>query len=312
MKAFITGVSGFVGPYLVKHLVDSGFEVSGMDRNGSRIDGCVVSVCDITDSAAVAAVVRRASPDLIFHLAGQSSVERSWKEPELTREVNVGGTKNLLDAVAAAGINPKILIVSSAEVYGIPDGVPITEEHPLKPVSPYGESRVAQEKIALGYFRSRALQVVISRSFNQTGPGQPPNFVCSDFARQIASIEKGAQPPVIKVGNLAVRRDFTDVRDAVRAYLLALQKGKAGEFYNVCSGEGHSVSSVLAMLLSFSAAASSAKQVKIVKASSRVRKSDIPELVGSPSKLMKATGWKPSIPFEKTLSGLLGYWRENA
>lgn len=306
-RAFITGVGGFVGPYLVKHLVSNGFEVFGVNRKSSKVEGCVVDPCDVTDYDSVFSVVRRIKPDFIFHLAGQSSVEKSWKEPELTRTVHVKGARNLLEAVVAAKLKPRILIVSSAEVYGIPEKLPIAEDHPMKPVTPYGESRVEQEKLALDYFRNKSVQLVISRSFNQTGPGQPSTFVCSDFAMQVVEAEKGRRTEIV-VGNLDVRRDFTDVRDAVGAYLLALQKGKPGEIYNICSGSSYSIKSVLDTLMSFSNVARSAK---IVKEPSRVRKSDIPELLGSPFKFMAATGWKPSIKFETTLSDMLDYWRKH-
>ncbi|MBI3036814.1 GDP-mannose 4,6-dehydratase [Candidatus Woesearchaeota archaeon] len=306
-KALITGVSGFVGPYLVRHLMASGFEVFGCDRKGSAVDGCVVDKCDVMDYDSVFSVVKRVRPDFVFHLAGQSSVERSWKEPELTRTVHVIGAKNLLGAVAAAGLNPKILIVSSAEVYGIPEKLPITEDHPLRPITPYGESRVEQEKVALSYFRSKGVRLVISRSFNQTGPGQPSAFVCSDFARQVVEAEHGIRKEIV-VGNLDIRRDFTDVRDAVGAYLLALQKGKPGEIYNVCSGSSYSMRYVLDTLISFSA---KAKSARIVKDVSKTRKTDIPELVGDNAKFRKATGWKPSIKFETTLSEMLDYWRRS-
>lgn len=304
MKALITGVSGFVGPYLVKHLAANGFGAFGIDRAGSVIDGCVVEKCDITDSEAVANVVKRVQPDFIFHLAGQSSVAMSWKEPELTKAINVGGTKNILDAVAAAGINPKILIVSSAEVYGVAKKFPTAENHPLQPVSPYGESRVEQEKVALDYFR-RGLQVIIARSFNHTGPGQPSGLVCSSFAKQLAGIGKGKQPAVVKVGDLKVVRDFTDVRDVVKAYLLLLQKGRSGEVYNVCSGKASSVGEVLGMLMKLSGLT-----VKVEQERSRLIERAIPVLHGDNSKLAAATGWKPKISLGETLSDLLDYWKK--
>ena len=306
MKALITGVSGFVGPYLVRHLVKSGFEVFGVDRSGKRVDGCIVEQCDVTDSAAVSSLVGRVRPDFIFHLAGQSSVERSWKEPLLTRDVHVNGTRNLLDAVVAAKIKPRILIVSSAEVYGVPNKIPISESHPVHPVTPYGESRVEQEQMALDYFKGRGLHIIISRSFNQTGPGQPSTFVCSDFGRQVAEAEKGIKKEIV-VGNLDIRRDFTDVRDAVAAYLLALEKGKPGEIYNICSGNSYSIKSILDTLVSFSAA----KSIKIVKAASKKRKHDIPELVGNNSKFRETTGWQPRIPIERTLKEILEFWRRS-
>lgn len=306
-KALITGVSGFVGPYLVKHLVKNGFEVFGFDRKAGKVDGCDVIQCDVTNAAAVAAVVKKVQPAFVFHLAGQSSVERSWKQPDLTRKVNVGGTKNLLEAVAAAKINPKILIVSSAEVYGIPEKLPVSEDHPVQPITPYGDSKAEQERLSLDYFRNENMQLIISRSFNQTGSGQPSMFVCSDFARQVVEAEKGKRTQIV-VGNLDVRRDFTDVRDAVGAYLLALQKGKPGEIYNVCSGSSYSMKSVLDTFLLFSA---KAKSAMIVRDALKTRKTDIPELVGDNSKFRKATGWKPLIKFETTLSEMLDYWRKS-
>lgn len=306
MKALVTGVSGFVGPYLVRHLVKSGFEVFGVDRSGKEVDGCVVEACDVIDAAAVSAIIKKVRPDMVFHLAGQSSVSLSWKEPELTKAVHVVGTRNLLDAVVSAGIKPKVLIVSSAEVYGVPKSIPITESHPVHAVTPYGESRVEQEKLAIDCFRKKGVQLVISRSFNQTGPGQPSAFVCSDFARQVAEAERGLRSEIV-VGNLEVKRDFTDVRDAVAAYLLALQKGVPGEIYNICSGNSYSINSILETLLSFS----SAKSVRVVKAPSKKRKHDIPELVGDNSKFRQATGWKPNISIDVTLKELLEFWRKS-
>lgn len=304
-KAFITGVSGFVGPYLVRHLGCSGFEVFGIDRSGSRkVDGCAVEKCNVTDAAAVAAVVKRIRPDLIFHLAGQGSVARSWKDPELTWRVNVEGARSLFGAVAAAKISPKILLVSSAEVYGIPKVLPTLETHPIAPISPYGKSKVEQERIALEHFGSGGMHVVISRSFNHTGPGQPSEFVCSNFARQVADIEKGRQPPVIKVGNLRIKRDFFDVRDVVRAYLLLLEKGKAGEAYNVCSGSTFAIGDVIEKLAKISGA-----KFKVEQEPSRVLDNAVPVLQGDHSKLTAATGWQPQISFDQTLADLLDYWR---
>lgn len=305
-RAFITGVSGFVGPYLVRHLAASGFEVFGIDRNGSsrEVGGCVVEQCDVTDAAAVARVVKKVSPGLIFHLAGQSSVARSWKEPELTWKVNVDGFRNLLDSVTAAGISPRILLVSSAEVYGIPQKLPIAEGHPLAPVSPYGESKVEQERIALEHVKD-GMCIVIARSFNHTGPGQPSEFVCSNFAKQVAGIEKGSQPAVIKAGDLKIRRDFSDVRDVVKAYLLLLQKGVPGGAYNVCSGSAFTIGDVIGKLARLSRAEFSVEQE-----SSRVMSNAVPVLHGDNSMIFAATGWKPLISFDATLSDLLECWRK--
>jgi len=304
MKAFVTGVSGFVGPYLARHLAQNGFEVFGIDRNGVAVEGCAAQQCDITDYNALSVIIRKVKPDVIFHLAGQSSVERSWKEPVLTRDVNVGGTKNLFDAVVAAKISPKILLVSSAEVYGIPKSIPIREDHLLKPVSPYGESKVEQERLALDYIRKKKLQVIICRSFPHIGPGQPSKFVCSNFAEQVVNVEKG-RAGFVKVGNVDVTRDFTDVRDIVRAYLLAIQKCKPGEIYNVCSGRSRTIKSILDLLISLS----KSKPIKVVKDDSRMRNNDIPMLIGNPAKFRSATGWEPKIAIEQTVTDLLEYWR---
>ena len=303
-RAFITGVGGFVGPYLVRHLVGSGFGVFGCDRKGSAVDGCAVEKCDVTDAAAVAAVVKKARPDFVFHLAGQSSVSKSWKEPELTWKVNVDGFRNVLNAVAAANIKPGILLVSSAEVYGIPRIFPTPETHEIVPVSPYGKSKVEQEKLAAEFLRSGKGSVVIARSFNHTGPGQPSEFVCSNFARQVADIESGKQKPVLTVGDLGVRRDFCDVRDVVKAYLLLLEKGRAGEAYNVCSGSTFAIGDVIAKLAKISGA-----KFRVEQESSRVMDNAVPVLHGDHSKLTAATGWQPSISLDQTLADLLDYWR---
>ena len=306
-KAFITGVGGFVGPYLARHLVKNGFEVFGIDRKGSKIEAYVVEKCDVTDYNSLFKIVNRAKPDCIFHLAGQSSVAKSWDEPELTQRVNVGGTKNLFQAVAAARIKPKILLVSSAEIYGIPKKVPITEEHPVSPISPYGETKLEQERLAMEFISKSKMQIIIARSFNHTGPGQPPDFVCSNFAMQIAKIEKGKQPPVIRVGDRKVKRDFSDVRDIVSAYLLLIEKGVSGEVYNVCSGRAFTIGEILDKLLKLSNI-----KVKVEPDPSKMKSSVVPVLQGDNSKLVGATGWKQAISLDSTLSELLDYWRKHA
>jgi GDP-4-dehydro-6-deoxy-D-mannose reductase len=189
MKSFITGISGFVGPYLARHLIENGYEVSGIDRKGKALEGCSTASCDLLDKERVFEIVANEKPDFVFHLAAQSSVPKSWEIPELTKKINVEGTKNVLDAVVAAKVSPKILVVSSAQVYGTPKKeAPLTEETPLHPESPYAESRVEQEKLALDYAEKHKLKVFVSRSFNHTGPGKPEFFVGSDFANKIAYI----------------------------------------------------------------------------------------------------------------------------
>jgi GDP-4-dehydro-6-deoxy-D-mannose reductase len=298
MKALITGINGFVGPHLKQHLVNNGFEVFGTDiSNGELVDYSV----DLLDKQVVYDLISKVIPDFIFHLAAQSSVKLSFIKPELTREINVTGTKNLLDAVKSIVPDSRILVVGSADVYGVPDETPLTESSKLNPISPYGKSRLEQEKLALSY----GLNLVISRSFTHTGPGQKPIFVCSDFAKQIAEIENGKEA-VINVGNIDVKRDFMDVRDIVKAYLLALEKCNFNEVYNICSGNTYSIREILDILLSMTE-----KQIKVEEDPTKLRKNDILLMEGNNSKFIEATGWKAEIPFEKTLKDLLDYWRKN-
>ena len=306
MISLVTGIGGFVGPYLAEHLLSSAHEVFGIERNPkSKVVGCRVFACDVLDSAKVSGIVKSCRPDFVFHLAAVSSVGKSFEEPEFTMRVDVEGTKNVLEAVSQHSPKAVVLVVSSAHVYGIPKQLPISETQGINPISRYAKSKVEKEKEALGYFRSRGLKVIISRSFNHVGPGQPPGFICSDFAKQIADIEKGAEP-IIKVGNLSARRDFTDVRDIVKAYSLSLQRCTPGEIYNVCSGRAYSARQVLDMLLKMSD-----KKIKVIEDKS-AKKGDIPSMLGDSSKFVKATGWKPEIQFEKTLGDVLDYWRSRS
>jgi GDP-4-dehydro-6-deoxy-D-mannose reductase len=298
MKALITGINGFVGPHLKQHLVNNGFEVFGTDiSNGELVDYNV----DLLDKQAVYDLISKITPDFIFHLAAQSSVKLSFIKPELTREINVTGTKNLLDAVKLIVPDSRILVVGSADVYGVPDETPLTENSKLNPISPYGKSKLEQEKLALSY----GLNLVISRSFTHTGPGQTSIFVCSDFAKQIVEIENGKEA-VINVGNIDVRRDFTDVRDIVKAYLLALEKCNFNEVYNICSGNTYSIREILNILLSLTD-----KDIRVESDPTKLRKNDILLMEGDNSKFIEITGWKAEISLEKTLKDLLDYWRKN-
>lgn len=300
MISLVTGVGGFVGPYLAAHLNSAGHKVFGIERHPRQVPGCEIIKCDVTDLADLDSGVRDVRPDFVFHLAAVSSVSATAQDPDSANRVNVGGTKNLLSSVQRHSPKAYVLVVSTAHVYGIPVRLPISESHPAKPVSAYGRSRLGQEEVA-AYFARAGLRVIISRSFNHTGPGQPPGFVCSDFARQVAAIEKGAEP-VMKVGDLSSRRDFTDVRDVVQAYLLALQKCSPG-IYNVCSGKAYSGREILDIFLQMSG-----RKIRVAE-SRPEREGDIPALVGDNSKFVAATGWSPSIPFRQTLSEVLDYWR---
>lgn len=303
MKALITGISGFAGRHLAALLNEKGYEVHGIDRNGADVTGSAVYVCDVLDREKLRSIASRVEPEAIFHLAAFSSVEKSFSEPELARKVNVEGTGNVLEAASLCRNDPIVLAVSSLQVYGKPDRVPISEAAELRPENPYGESKAEQEKVCLEYFRNRGLKVIIARSFNHTGTGQPADFVWPNFTKQIAEIEKGKRD-VLRVGNLDVERDFSDVRDVVRAYELAAVKCRPGEAYNVCSGKPINIGKMLETLKSFSTT-----DVRVVVDRNRIRKESA-ALYGDNSKLSGETGWKPEIPFETTLRELLEYWRK--
>ena len=306
-RCLITGVSGFVGRYLAEFLREKGYEVYGFDRTGAVIPGATVQKVDLLQKEAVADFVQQVKPDFIFHLAAQSSVKKSWDDPAATMAVNVEGTRNLFQAVISAKIDQSCitLVVSSAEIYGIPASVPITENHPLHPTNPYGESRLEQEKLIQEYREKWNLAIILCRSFPHTGPGQATDFVCSNFAFQIAQIEAGNQESVLRVGNLDAERDFTDVRDVVNAYYLLSAKGKQGT-YNVCSGKVMSIASILKSLLQRSTVA-----ITVEQEASRMRPSDIPILLGDNTLLRKTVAWEPSILFTQTLTELLDYWRKH-
>ena len=313
-RYLITGITGFVGSHLAELLLNKGKEVYGLYRWRSSTDNVAhlkdritLLEGDLTDAYSLENLLKECKPHYIFHLAAQSFVPMSWKAPIDTFNINVVGQINLFEAVRNVGLNPGIQIACSSEEYGLvkPNETPITEENELRPLSPYGVSKVAQDYLGYQYFKSYGLKVVRTRGFNHTGPRRGEVFVESNFAKQIALIESGEQEPIIYVGNLNAKRDYTDVRDMVRGYYLAIKKGKPGEVYNVCSGKAHSIRKVLDTLLSLANV-----KVKVKQDKSRMRPSDVPLLLGSYKKFSKQTGWKPTIPFEKTMQDLLDYWRE--
>lgn len=314
MKALITGVTGFVGSHLAEFLLNKGYDVWGIARWRSSAENIEhiksklnIIEADLNDSHSFYSAIQRIKPDEIYHLAAQSFVPTSWTAPADTMKTNVIGTINLFEAVRKAGIDPRIQVACSSEEYGLvlPGEIPIKETNPLRPLSPYGVSKIAQDMLSYQYFKSYGLKTVVTRGFNHTGPRRGEVFVCSNFAKQIVEIEKGKKSPVIKVGNLEAKRDFTDVRDMVRGYYLAVQKGNVGERYNICSGKAYSMQEVLDKLLKLSSV-----NVKIEKDPERMRPSDVPILRGDNTKFREATGWKPEIPFEKTLRDIMDYWRE--
>jgi GDP-4-dehydro-6-deoxy-D-mannose reductase len=252
-------------------------------------------------------VVDDVRPEWIFHLAAQSFVPTSWTAPTESLVTNIVGQLNVFEAVKKLGIRPRIQLACSSEEYGLvlENELPIQETNPLRPLSPYAVSKVGQDMLGYQYWMSFQIPIIRTRGFNHEGPRRGPVFVCSDFAKQIADIEKGRRAPVVRVGNLEARRDFTDVRDVVRAYWLALEKGEPGEVYNIASGRAWTIREMLDLLLTMSSA-----KIKVEPDATRMRPSDVPVLVGDASKFRKRTGWTPEIPFERTMRDLLAYWRE--
>jgi len=314
MKVLVTGITGFAGSHLVDYLLTlPNVEVMGILRWRSRTeniehfrDKVRFVECDLRDASSVRDVIDQLRPERIFHLAAQSFVPTSWTAPTESLYTNIIGQLNLFEAVKKLHILPKIQLACSSEQYGMvhENELPIRETNPMRPLSPYAVSKVGQDALGYQYWMSFHIPIIRTRGFNHEGTRRGPVFVCSDFAKQIADIERGRKSPVIRVGNLEARRDFTDVRDVVRAYWLSLEKGEPGEAYNICSGRAWTIREMLDILLGMTKA-----KVTIEQDSARMRPSDVPVLLGDASKFKKATGWEPTIPFEQTLRDLLEYWR---
>ena len=313
MKALITGAAGFVGNHLARLLLDKDIEVWGTllndrEKMDEDIAGRVhLMTCDIRDAGQVRSVLTTCRPDYIFHLAAQSNVARSWENPAETFEINVMGTIRLLDEIARSAKNAKTLLVGSAEEYGkaAAGQGPIKETTPLDPVNPYGASKAAVSMLFKQYWVKFGLPLIYVRAFNHIGPGQAPGFVTVDFARQIAEIETGVREPVMKVGNLEACRDFTDVRDVVKAYWALVTRGSPGEVYNVSSGRAVAIKEILNILLR-----QVAVKIEVRQDEAMMRPSDIPVLLGDITKIKETTGWEPQIAVEQTLADLLECWRD--
>jgi GDP-4-dehydro-6-deoxy-D-mannose reductase len=345
LRVLITGVTGMAGSHLAEYVLKQpDVTVYGTYRWRSRMDnlddlerdrklnriaaggnarsatelaqrieietkaGCLnLLLADLADPSSIRRLIAALSPDRIFHLAAQSFVPSSWDAPAETLALNAGGQINLFEAIREAGIDPLVHVAGSSEEYGLvyEHEVPMTEANPLRPLSPYAVSKVTQELLAWQYHRSYGLRAVVTRGFNHTGPRRGHTFVTSTFALQLAEIEAGRRPPVIDVGDVTSKRDWTDVRDTARAYWLALERGQPGEVYNVGSGVCRSVREMLDVLLRHTD-----REVEVRVDPSRLRPSDVKILWADASKFQKQTGWRPEIPFETTMRDLLDYWRE--
>jgi len=312
MRALITGINGFVGGHLAEHLLSSGrWEIAGIARQPAlaleTLTGRVTYIAaDLSDREQTLGALARIRPDVIFHLAGQSNVPHAFADPHTTVQMNIGAQLNLFLSVLQLRIDPLIIVASSNEIYGLvrPEDLPVNEQTPLRPVNPYAVSKAAQDLFAYQYHISHRMRTVRLRPFNHIGPRQTEAFVVPAFAAQIARIEAGLQPPVLRVGNLAAERDFSDVRDIVRAYELAALHGEVGAAYNVGSGQAVGVQRILDILLTFST-----HDIQIEPDPSRMRPSDVPRVVCNASRFHADTGWTPRIPLEQTLFDTLEYWR---
>jgi len=296
MKALVTGAGGFVGKHLIQHLQESGDDVFGTDIVFGGPD--LSNLADLTD------LFRDVSPEVIFHLAGQADVGRSWGAAPETFRANAEGTLNVLTASRSINAN-RVVTVTSADIYGIvdPQDLPLSEDAPFQPVSPYSASKASADLLALQAYLGYGQEVIRIRAFNHLGPGQSDKFVCSALAARIAYNEINGISE-LAIGNLAAERDFTDVRDVVRAYRLLAADGKSGEAYNVCSGTSVSIKAIAEKLLALSTIS-----MELVVDPDLLRPIDLPDLRGNPEKIRRDTGWAPKLSLEQTLSDLLEYWR---
>lgn len=309
-KALIIGAAGFVGPYLAEHLSkEYGMRVYATKRSHDKFEDIKAEMyyLDILNKEEIVDLLYKVRPDHIFHLAAQSSVALAWKDPGRTIDVNIKGSVNVLDAVRDLYYKPRVLLIGSGEEYGHikPGETPISEDNHLRPGNLYAVTKVCQNMIANIYATAYDMELIMVRAFNHIGPKQASIFVISDFCRQVVEIEKGLREPVMMVGNLKAMRDFTDVRDVVRAYALLAKYGKAGETYNVGSGHAVEIKTVLDQII-----AQSEVDVEVRVDPNKIRPVDVPIIEADITKLQKTTGWEQRIPLEQTIHETMEYWRQ--
>lgn len=313
MRFLITGASGFAGTALARHLLADGHDVFGTTRRGagdtaarSPLSADHIFTTPLDDAPRLAEIINTIAPDGVFHLAAFTNPAASFNDPGAAYRANLHGSLHMFAAVRSLRGRCRLVWIGSSDAYGLVETreLPVTESNLFRPLSPYAVSKAAADLAAYQWSRAHGLDVVRMRPFNHTGPGQDPQYVCSDFARQLITVEHGDRPAQIEVGNLDVTRDFSDVRDVVRAYLLAWERGVAGEAYNVCSGVPRTAREILDALIRLSGVDAS-----IVVRTERQRRVDVPLLVGSAVKLHAATGWTPKISWDQTLRDLLDDWR---
>ena len=309
MKSLIIGGAGFVGEYLAKHLLALGQEVSVTKIPSQETVPAGVSVydLDILDQEQILKVLQKTQPDTVFHLAAQSSVAVSWNQPQMTADINIKGSINILEALRRYEKHPRVLLVGSGEEYGqiLPRETPVREDNTLRPGNLYAVTKACQNMVGRIYAQAYGMDLIMVRPFNHIGPNQSPVFVAADFCRQAAQIETGKKEPVIRVGNLSAKRDFTDVRDVVRAYAMLVDRGLAGETYNIGSGHAVAIRDILKVILEQSAA-----KIRVEVDEKKLRPVDVPMMEADIRKLQEATGWEPQIRLEQTVGEMLEYWRK--
>jgi GDP-4-dehydro-6-deoxy-D-mannose reductase len=312
VRALITGISGFVGSHLAEYLLaHTDWQVAGtvygrLDNIAHLRDRLLLYPAELSSPDVVRFIAEDCRPDWIFHLAAQPIPSLSRQDPWFTLENNIRAQLNVLEAVTQLQLKARVLVVGSSEEYGqvAPEYIPVNEETPLRPATPYAVSKITQDYLGLQYYQSYGVEAIRVRPFNHIGPRQRTGFVAPDFARQVAEIEAGLRPPRVVVGNLDVVRDFSDVRDIVQGYYLALTQGQPGDVYNMGAGRGHSVRQMLETLIRLAG-----REVEIVQDPERMRPVDTPRIVADCHKIRSATGWQAAIPFEQSLADVLDYWR---